>query len=84
MHGTSEAVPHPADEAAYKPLARGAFHKAAEKYRGGEMSDEEFDGHVHKAHSRLQEPMNMQAMPSFPTKVAKEKHHARKSKKKAM
>ena len=78
MHGISEAVPHPAEEPIHKGLARGAFAKAAEKYRSGEMGDEEFDGHVHKAHSRLQEPMNIaMPMPSFPTKVSKEKAHKR-------
>ena len=82
MHGARPTVPHPV-EPVHKSLARGAFHKAAEKYRNGEMDAGEFDKCVHQAHSRLQDPMPMMAiMQAEPVKATKQKHHARKATKK--
>lgn len=76
------AAPHPASEPVYKSLARGAFSKAAAKFRGGEMSHEEFKGHIHKAHSRLQDAMPMAMAVPMPMKVSVQKHkHAKVSKK---
>ena len=82
MDGIS-AAPHPASEPVHKGLARGAFAKAAEKFRSGEMSHEEFKGHIHKAHSRLQDPvMPMGMAVPMPLKVSVQKHkHAKMSKK---
>jgi hypothetical protein len=76
MGGSRPTVPHPVEEPIHKSLARGAFHKAAEKFRNGEMSDGEFDKHIHQAHSRLQDPMPMMsAVPMEPVKAGKQKHH---------
>lgn len=76
------AAPHPASEPIHKGLARGAFAKAAAKFRGGEMSHEEFKGHIHKAHSRLQDAMPMGMAVPMPLKVSVQKHkHAKVSKK---
>lgn len=73
MFGGS-AKPHPADEPIHKGLARGAFHKAAQKYKDGEIGDKEFQGHIKQAHSRLQDPISPMgmAMP-MPMKTAKER-----------
>jgi len=83
MAGIS-AAPHPASEPVHKGLARGAFAKAAEKFRSGEMGHEDFKKHIHQAHSRLQDsPMiGMASMPMEPMKVATQKHKHSKATKK--
>ena len=54
--------PFPA-EPVHKGLARGALLKAAKGYREGTMGAKDFNEHIKRAHSRLQEPMGMAAMP---------------------
>ncbi len=62
--GVSDA-PHVPEEPAHKPLARGALHKAARAFKEGEITSKEFDAHIKKAHSRLQDYPSM-AQPAPP------------------
>jgi len=70
--GVSDA-PHVPEEPAHKPLARGALHKAAKAFKEGEITPDEFDQHVKRAHGRLHDYGMMAAMPTPPTPAKKRK-----------